>query len=349
MLDNKGFDLWADGYERSVGLSDEDNTYPFAGYRKVLASIYDTVRTGQGKRVLDIGFGTGVLACRLYSDGYDITGIDFSNRMIEIAREKMPSVRLIRHDFSEGLPAHLKDEKFDAIICTYAIHHLDDAAKISFLKELQLHLNPCGRIYIGDVAFATHQELEECRAQCGDEWDEEEFYVVAEEIAREIPGVYFQKMSHCAGILSVRNMTCRMMAESDIERVIPLYMDHYNTHEGGAWTHEITYKRIHQVWSREASMCLILEQDGEAIGFAMGYFEQFDDIQAYDLVEILIAHEHQGSGIGTRFMELLETWVKERGGAMIQLDAVNDDMHNHFYGKLGYRDCNTLVFKSKWL
>ena len=24
MLDNKGFDLWADGYDKSVGLSDEE-------------------------------------------------------------------------------------------------------------------------------------------------------------------------------------------------------------------------------------------------------------------------------------------------------------------------------------
>ena len=25
MLDNKGFDLWADGYDKSVGLSEEEN------------------------------------------------------------------------------------------------------------------------------------------------------------------------------------------------------------------------------------------------------------------------------------------------------------------------------------
>lgn len=65
MLDNKSFDLWTDGYDRSVGLSDEENTYPFAGYKKELAAIYEAVRTGQGNRVLDIGFGTGVLAYRL--------------------------------------------------------------------------------------------------------------------------------------------------------------------------------------------------------------------------------------------------------------------------------------------
>ena len=34
MLDKKEFDLWADGYDKTVGISDEKNTYPFAGYKK---------------------------------------------------------------------------------------------------------------------------------------------------------------------------------------------------------------------------------------------------------------------------------------------------------------------------
>ena len=55
MLDHKGFDLWADGYDRSVNLSDDDNTYPFAGYKRVLARIYEQVQQGCGTRVLDIG------------------------------------------------------------------------------------------------------------------------------------------------------------------------------------------------------------------------------------------------------------------------------------------------------
>ena len=39
MLDQKGFDLWADGYDRAVGLSDGDNSYPFAGYKEVLKIV----------------------------------------------------------------------------------------------------------------------------------------------------------------------------------------------------------------------------------------------------------------------------------------------------------------------
>ena len=144
-------------------------------------------------------------------------------------------------------------------------------------------------------------------------------------------------------------MQYRIMTESDIHAVVPLYIDHYNTYEGGAWTAETTYKRIHQVWSHEDALCLILEDANAIIGFAMGHFEQYDDLKAYDLVEIVIAHEHQCKGIGTAFMLELERQVKTLGGAMIQLQAVNDTMHNQFYGKLNYQNASNLVLKSKFL
>ena len=43
MLNNIEFDLWADGYDKTVGISDEENTYPFAGYKKVLGFIFQTI------------------------------------------------------------------------------------------------------------------------------------------------------------------------------------------------------------------------------------------------------------------------------------------------------------------
>ena len=59
MLDKKEFDLWADGYDKTVGISDEKNTYPFAGYKKVLGFIFQTIMKTENAIVLDIGFGTG--------------------------------------------------------------------------------------------------------------------------------------------------------------------------------------------------------------------------------------------------------------------------------------------------
>lgn len=88
MLNHKGFDLWADGYDKSVGLSDEANTYPFAGYKKVLAAIFQTVMQTPNASVLDIGFGTAVLTAKLYEQGCTIYGQDFSSRMLELASEK---------------------------------------------------------------------------------------------------------------------------------------------------------------------------------------------------------------------------------------------------------------------
>lgn len=46
-------------------------------------------------------------------------------------------------------------------------------------------------------------------------------------------------------------------------------------------------------------------------------------------------------------MKELEKRVKELGAFLIQLQAVNDDMHNKFYGNLGYKDCHNLILKSK--
>lgn len=144
-------------------------------------------------------------------------------------------------------------------------------------------------------------------------------------------------------------MTYRMMEESDIEKVITLYMNYYNNQEESCWTYETTYKRIHQIWSREGSYCLVLEDNGALIGFAVGYFEQYDDLIAYDLDEIVIDYAYQKKGIGTSFMLELEQRVKNEGAAMIQLKAVNDEMHEHFYGKLKYKDVTNFILKSKWL
>lgn len=69
MLDENGFDLWADNYDKSVGVSDEGETYPFAGYRRILNAIYNRVLNASAKTVLDIGFGTGTLTSKLYAHG----------------------------------------------------------------------------------------------------------------------------------------------------------------------------------------------------------------------------------------------------------------------------------------
>ena len=203
MLDKKGFDLWANGYDKSVQLSEENDEYPFAGYKDVLGTIYNIVRRKEKVKILDIGFGTGVLTKKLYDDGYEIYGIDFSETMIEIAQEKMPSAKLHQYDISKGLPEELKDIHFDYIISTYAMHHLEDEEKIRFINELDKYLSIDGEIIIGDVAFKTRELLEQCMVKYSEYWDGEEVYFVFDELKEQFPNkdISFKAISHCAGIM----------------------------------------------------------------------------------------------------------------------------------------------------
>lgn len=83
--------------------------------------------------------------------------------------------------------------------------------------------------------------------------------------------------------------------------------------------------------------------------FAFDYMEQYDDCFAYDLVEIVVAAEYQKQGIGTAFMNELEARVKGKGAMLMQPEAVNDEFHEHFYGKLGYGTSKNFVSKTKIL
>lgn len=204
MLNNREFDLWAEEYDQSVASSNESGTYPFAGYRDVLNRIYGEVLRSSQKTVLDIGFGTGTLTSKLYENGCTIFGQDFSQRMIALSQPRMPGAKLFCGDFAEGLVADLMRHRYDAIISTYALHHLTDAQKIKLLHQLLPLLNDNGCIYIGDVAFPTRRELEACREMAGAEWDDDEIYFVFDEQNKSFPKMEFEQMSYCAGVLFLR-------------------------------------------------------------------------------------------------------------------------------------------------
>ena len=93
--------------------------------------------------------------------------------------------------------------KYGAVIATYSLHHLNDSGKITFIKELLTLLNPNGKIFIGDIAFNTREEMYACKASVGAEWDDDEFYFIAEELKNAIPNVAFTQCSFCSGVFEI--------------------------------------------------------------------------------------------------------------------------------------------------
>ena len=204
MLDNKGFDLWANNYDKTVGISNDNNTYPFAGYKKILNQIYNDILNSPTKRVLDVGFGTGVLTYKLYEKGITIYGQDFSKNMIDLAKNKMPKAHLYEYDFTNGLIQELKKQKYDAVIATYSLHHLKDKEKENFINNSIFPvLNDNGMLYIGDVAFKSRIELENYREQNKDIWDNDEIYWVYDEVKDKFKNCSFEQYSECAGIIKI--------------------------------------------------------------------------------------------------------------------------------------------------
>ena len=205
MLDRKGFDLWSNNYDTQVEISDKENVYPFAGYKKVLSTVYEKIRKQNPKNILDIGFGTGILAKKLYDDGYNIYGIDFSNEMLKKAKQKMPNAELLQFDFTDGLPKEFEQKQFDVILSTYAIHHIDDEAKKLYILKLLKSLNPKGILIFGDVAFETEKDMEAARKKDYEEWDDEEYYLIAERFNLWFPHLKtdFIKISYCSGLFTI--------------------------------------------------------------------------------------------------------------------------------------------------
>jgi ubiquinone/menaquinone biosynthesis C-methylase UbiE len=78
----------------------------------------------RGRRVLDVGCGTGRLAAALAAEAQaKVWGIDASNEMVAVARESVPAGIGIRQGVAEHLP--FRDGWFDRVTMSLVIHLLD--------------------------------------------------------------------------------------------------------------------------------------------------------------------------------------------------------------------------------
>jgi demethylmenaquinone methyltransferase / 2-methoxy-6-polyprenyl-1,4-benzoquinol methylase len=100
-----------------------------------------------GDRVLDAACGTGDLALAdLRAGAAVVTGVDFSERMLERARRKSASVEWVRGDL---LALPLADGSFDAATIGFGVRNLADLER--GLGELHRVLRPGGRLAVLEI------------------------------------------------------------------------------------------------------------------------------------------------------------------------------------------------------
>ncbi len=124
------------------------------------------------KKTLDLACGTGRLAKIFLDEGYDIEGLDISEKMLEIAKSRAKNLKVYQSnmiDFNLG-------KKYDLIVCTYdSINYiLQEASLQKCFNSVSKHLNQEG-VFIFDMnsVFKINKVLPEYKADYYDFGDAE--------------------------------------------------------------------------------------------------------------------------------------------------------------------------------
>lgn len=115
----------------------------------------------QGASVLDVGCGAGFKSGYLARHGFSVTGIDFSDGLIDIARKEVPEVEFLVIDMREmgELPM------FDGIFAQASLLHIPRAEIAATLQGLFAHLTPGGYLYVAVKGSRPGKPLEEVKEE----------------------------------------------------------------------------------------------------------------------------------------------------------------------------------------
>jgi ubiquinone/menaquinone biosynthesis C-methylase UbiE len=110
-----------------------------------LAAVLRLLGDGPGD-VLDMGLGPGRLCAELDRRGWTVWGVDGSERMLALARARLPHVG---DHFALGRVERVPfdDERFDAVVATGVLGYADDPGSV--VRELARVLRPGGRAVVG--------------------------------------------------------------------------------------------------------------------------------------------------------------------------------------------------------
>lgn len=126
---------WSARYDEPNGLFDLDEPAVYG--------IVDALPPGDA---VDAGCGTGRFAAHLLARGHDVTGVDISPHMLDVARAKLPAA-----DFRLGGMAALPvdDAAYDLVTSGLAIVHVPDLMPV--MAEFARVLRPGGYVVLSDV------------------------------------------------------------------------------------------------------------------------------------------------------------------------------------------------------
>jgi demethylmenaquinone methyltransferase / 2-methoxy-6-polyprenyl-1,4-benzoquinol methylase len=134
-------------FDRIARVYDLMNSVMTAGmHHRWRERAADLARVGPGSQALDVATGTGDLAIELARRGAEVTGLDFSEPMLELARGKAPGL-----DWTQGDALELPygDGAFDAVTVGFGARNFSDLDR--GLCEMARVTRPGGRVVVLEI------------------------------------------------------------------------------------------------------------------------------------------------------------------------------------------------------
>lgn len=103
-----------------------------------------------GLKILDTGCGTGKLTEILFSRGFDVSGIDKSEKAIEIAKSKNDKINYKVGDITK-LSKEYRKESFNIVVSTFATLYLNKSQLSKFFNEVKKVLKKQGLCVFADI------------------------------------------------------------------------------------------------------------------------------------------------------------------------------------------------------
>jgi demethylmenaquinone methyltransferase/2-methoxy-6-polyprenyl-1,4-benzoquinol methylase len=150
-------------FDRIAGLYDRMNAVMTAGLdRSWRHRAAELASVSPGDRVLDVATGTGDLALELarrVSPGGEVVGIDFSDRMLELARTKAKAVSGsdVRFESANALSLPFPDNAYDAATVGFGARNFADLER--GLREMARVVRPGGRVVVLEITTPRRPPL----------------------------------------------------------------------------------------------------------------------------------------------------------------------------------------------
>ncbi len=152
---------------RDYGSQSEVDVYDssHADFRDIKAEsnrVLDLLAIGEGSMVVDFGSGTGVFVVEAAKRGAKVHAVDVSEAMLLRAKSRadQEGVKEIEFHHAGFLTYEHPEGTVDAVVTTFAFHHLPDFWKGIALRGIHRMLKPGGLFFMHDVIIQEASALE---------------------------------------------------------------------------------------------------------------------------------------------------------------------------------------------